>query len=69
MASMAPTAGGQYHWISEFAPASCQKFLDFTSSAGWDIGTACLVTQVAALYCNLGSDSIVQVWGESQTPA
>ncbi|RMZ87432.1 hypothetical protein DV736_g5340, partial [Chaetothyriales sp. CBS 134916] len=33
MASMAPTAGGQYHWVSEFAPTTCQKFLSY--SAGW----------------------------------
>lgn len=29
MASMAPTSGGQYHWVSEFAPASSQKFLSY----------------------------------------
>lgn len=164
MASMAPTAGGQYHWVSEFAPASCQKFLSysagwmsslgwlastagsvfvcttmiqslvgvtdetftfpnwqytlimlafllitiffntwgapwlpaietvslfghllgfivtivpiwvmapkasasevftsFSSTAGWDLGTACLITQISVLYCNLGSDSIVHI--------
>lgn len=164
MASMAPTAGGQYHWVSEFAPASCQKFLSysagwmstlgwfastassvfvcttliqslvavasdaftfpnwqytlimlafllitiffntwgspwlptietvslfghligfivtivpvwvmapkasasevftsFTATAGWDLGPACLITQIAVLYCNLGSDSIVHI--------
>ncbi|KAK4890581.1 hypothetical protein LTR27_010743 [Elasticomyces elasticus] len=33
MASMAPTAGGQYHWTSEFAPPSLQKPLSYT--AGW----------------------------------
>ncbi|KAH7072392.1 amino acid/polyamine transporter I [Paraphoma chrysanthemicola] len=33
MASMAPTAGGQYHWVSEFAPPSCQKFLSYM--VGW----------------------------------
>lgn len=33
MASIAPTAGGQYHWVSEFAPRSCQKFLSYAS--GW----------------------------------
>ncbi|KAF2850851.1 amino acid transporter [Plenodomus tracheiphilus IPT5] len=33
MASMAPTAGGQYHWVSEFAPCSCQKFLSYI--VGW----------------------------------
>ncbi|KAI4285961.1 MAG: hypothetical protein L6R38_000254 [Xanthoria sp. 2 TBL-2021] len=33
MASMAPTSGGQYHWVSEFAPPSVQKFLSFLT--GW----------------------------------
>ena len=31
MASMAPTAGGQYHWVSELAPESCQRILSFLS--------------------------------------
>ena len=33
MASIAPTAGGQYHWVSEFAPKPCQKILSYAS--GW----------------------------------
>ena len=33
MASIAPTAGGQYHWVSEFAPRQYQKILSYTS--GW----------------------------------
>ena len=33
MSSMAPTAGGQYHWASEFAPPSLQKPLSY--AAGW----------------------------------
>ncbi|KAJ4294247.1 hypothetical protein N0V90_007937 [Kalmusia sp. IMI 367209] len=33
MASMAPTSGGQYHWVSEFAPRSCQKLLSYI--VGW----------------------------------
>ena len=33
MESMAPTSGGQYHWVSEFAPPKYQKFLSY--SAGW----------------------------------
>ncbi|KJK65787.1 amino acid permease GABA permease [Aspergillus parasiticus SU-1] len=33
MSSMAPTAGGQYHWVSEFAPRKHQKFLSYAS--GW----------------------------------
>ncbi|MCJ1383295.1 hypothetical protein MMC17_006408 [Xylographa soralifera] len=33
LASMAPTAGGQYHWVSMLAPKSSQKFLSY--SIGW----------------------------------
>ncbi|KAF2472816.1 amino acid transporter [Lindgomyces ingoldianus] len=33
MASMAPTSGGQYHWVSEFAPREHQKFLSYI--VGW----------------------------------
>ncbi|KAF1812932.1 amino acid transporter [Eremomyces bilateralis CBS 781.70] len=33
MASMAPTSGGQYHWVSEFAPRQHQKFLSYM--IGW----------------------------------
>jgi amino acid transporter len=29
----APTAGGQYHWVSEFAPPKYQKFLSYM--VGW----------------------------------
>lgn len=31
MTSMAPTAGGQYHWVSEFAPRNYQKILSYVS--------------------------------------
>ena len=38
----APTSGGQYHWVSEFAPKSCQKFLSYltgwVSVMGWQTG-------------------------------
>lgn len=33
MSSMSPTAGGQYHWVSEFAPARWQKEAAYAS--GW----------------------------------
>ncbi|KAI7758987.1 hypothetical protein ACKAV7_011540 [Fusarium commune] len=33
MASMAPTSGGQYHWVSEFSPPKYQKVLSYAS--GW----------------------------------
>lgn len=33
MASMAPTSGGMYHWVSEFAPPQYQRFLSYMT--GW----------------------------------
>jgi choline transport protein len=46
MASISPTSGGQYHWVSEFAPKSCQRFLSWLvgwiSVLGWQIGLASL---------------------------
>ncbi|KAN0096808.1 amino acid permease [Hyaloscypha variabilis] len=33
MASMAPTSGGQYHWVSEFAPRRFQRFMSYMT--GW----------------------------------
>lgn len=44
MTSMAPTSGGQYHWISEFSPPRYQKYLSYaagwTSALGWLVGNA-----------------------------
>lgn len=44
MASMAPISGGQYHWVSEFAPPKYQKSLSYItgwmSTLSWQAGTA-----------------------------
>ncbi|KAK2766641.1 hypothetical protein FQN54_005952 [Arachnomyces sp. PD_36] len=44
MASMAPIAGAQYHWVSEFAPESLQRSLSYatgwTSTLAWQAGNA-----------------------------
>ena len=44
MASMAPTDGGQYHWVSEFCSPRYQKFLSYItgwmSVLAWQSGTA-----------------------------
>ncbi|KAF2747782.1 amino acid transporter [Sporormia fimetaria CBS 119925] len=44
MASMAPTSGGQYHWVSEFAPREHQRFLSYVVGwlcvLGWQTGIA-----------------------------
>ncbi|OAL25438.1 hypothetical protein AYO20_10472 [Fonsecaea nubica] len=45
MASMAPTAGGQYHWVSEFASRRYQKVLSYTS--GW-LSSLCWQSFVAS---------------------
>ncbi|MCJ1378530.1 hypothetical protein MMC17_001629 [Xylographa soralifera] len=46
MAAMAPTSGGQYHWVSEFAPRRIQRFLSYMtgwiSVLGWQTGCASL---------------------------
>ncbi|KAK0666599.1 putative amino-acid permease [Cercophora samala] len=51
MASMAPTTGGQYHWVSEFAPQSSQRFLSFIvgwlSVLGWQVGNAAIAFLMA----------------------
>ncbi|KAI7084894.1 amino acid permease [Hortaea werneckii] len=61
MASMAPTSGGQYHWVSEFAPKSQQHFLSFLvgwlAALGWQAliattayAASVLILAIAALY-------------------
>ncbi|KAF1964473.1 putative GABA permease, partial [Bimuria novae-zelandiae CBS 107.79] len=41
MSSMSPTAGGQYHWVSEFAPRKYQKVISYYSgwltAVGWQV--------------------------------
>lgn len=40
----APTSGGQYHWVSEFAPKTSQRFLSYITGwvcvLGWHTGIA-----------------------------
>ncbi|KAK3324505.1 amino acid permease [Cercophora scortea] len=53
MASMAPTSGGQYHWVSEFAPAGAQRFISYitgwVSVLGWQTGLASLTFLVGTM--------------------
>lgn len=41
---MVPTSGGQYHWVSEFAPTEYKQFLShltgWMSTLSWQAGTA-----------------------------
>lgn len=56
MESMAPTSGGQYHWVSEFAPPSCQKVLSYAS--GWMATLAWLASQTSGPFLTM---TLVQV--------
>ncbi|KAL4776113.1 amino acid/polyamine transporter I [Aspergillus nidulans var. acristatus] len=49
IASMSPTSGGQYHWVSEYAPRRYQKFLSYIT--GWltAIGWQCAIVTIAML--------------------
>ncbi|KAK4634235.1 hypothetical protein CLAFUW4_00789 [Fulvia fulva] len=53
MASMAPTSGGQYHWVSEFAPPSLQKPLSYVVGwcccLGWIAGVPSCCVQLAGM--------------------
>jgi choline transport protein len=44
LVSMAPTSGGQYHWVSMLAPPSCAKFLSYITGwltvGGWQAAVA-----------------------------
>ncbi|KAI0202611.1 putative GABA permease [Astrocystis sublimbata] len=50
LVSMAPTSGGQYHWVSMLAPTSCRKFLGYLTGwlaiVGWQalVASGALVT-------------------------
>lgn len=47
-----PTAGGQYHWVSEFSPRWCQKFLSYITGENLPtllFGTSKLTNQVGYL--------------------
>ncbi|PNS21675.1 Choline transport protein [Sphaceloma murrayae] len=56
MASMAPTAGGQYHWVSEFAPRKYQKPMSYV--AAW---LSCLSWQSGNAYGNLLTGSLIEI--------
>ncbi|EFX05078.1 amino acid permease [Grosmannia clavigera kw1407] len=44
LVSMAPTSGGQYHWVAMMAPRSCAKFLSYMTGmltvGGWQASVA-----------------------------
>ena len=67
MSSMAPTSGGQYHWVSEFSPRSIQKplsyFSGWMSTLSWVAGTA-----GASFMLGLLTTSILVAYRPSYSP-
>ena len=59
MASMSPSAGGQYQWVSEFAPPSMQKILSYISgwlaALGWQAFIASSAYQTGSVILILAS--------------
>lgn len=70
MGSMAPTVGGQYHWVSEFAPRDYQKFISYLMGwlcvLAWQVGCtsgAYLVgTQIQGLIVLNNPDYVFEQW-------
>ncbi|KAK4556140.1 hypothetical protein LTR86_006837 [Recurvomyces mirabilis] len=70
MESMAPTSGGQYHWVSEFAPPQYQRVLSYASgwmsTLGWLASVASSVyvcgTQIQAMVNVLQPDVVMEPW-------
>lgn len=48
MSSMSPTAGGQYHWVSEFAPEGWQKQASYAS--GWMTSLGWIASLAGGMY-------------------
>ncbi|KAH7110962.1 amino acid/polyamine transporter I [Dactylonectria macrodidyma] len=70
LVSIAPTSGGQYHWVAMLAPRSCSKFLSYITGwitlAGWQgtcAGAAFLAaTQIQGLIAFMIPSYNAQTW-------
>ncbi|KAI0120315.1 amino acid/polyamine transporter I [Hypoxylon sp. NC0597] len=70
LASMAPTAGGQYHWVAMLAPDSSRHFLSYIAGwmtfAGWQATTASAAyltgTLLQGVIIMIKSDYVPQPW-------
>ncbi|KIW10346.1 hypothetical protein PV08_11308 [Exophiala spinifera] len=64
MESMAPTSGGQYHWVSEFAPPRYQRFLSY--STGWMSTLGWLSSVASSVFvCSTLIQSLVEIGDDS----
>nr|OQO31753.1 hypothetical protein B0A51_00655 [Rachicladosporium sp. CCFEE 5018] len=66
MESMAPTSGGQYHWVSEFAPEKYQKVLSYAS--GWMSTLGWLASVASSTYVvTIQVESMINVYAPDWT--
>ncbi|KAE8842000.1 hypothetical protein HRS9139_01297 [Pyrenophora teres f. teres] len=65
MTSMAPTAGGQYHWVSEFAPASLQKPLSYIVGGAATIGWIAAIPACAQMLSRLVIGMVLLAYPDS----
>lgn len=63
MAKMSPSAGGQYQWVSEFAPLSMQKVLSYVS--GW---LAALGWQALIAASSYQTGNVILILSSMQNP-
>lgn len=70
VASMAPTSGGQYHWVSEIAPRRFQKQLSYVvgwmALVGWQVAMPAnayiFAQQILALISVCDPSYVIQGW-------
>ncbi|KAK5130278.1 hypothetical protein LTR08_002238 [Meristemomyces frigidus] len=70
MASISPTAGGQYHWVSEFATPGLQKPLSYAvgwmAALGWQTAMPAVAytagIQIIALIATVNADYLAKSW-------
>lgn len=49
-------------WVLCSKNSAAAVFTEVVNNGGWsNTGTACLVSQVTVIYCNIGSDSVVHI--------
>ncbi|KAF5020460.1 hypothetical protein F66182_7539 [Fusarium sp. NRRL 66182] len=67
IASIYPTAGGQYHWVAALTPSSIRSFASFVT--GWiSIGGQVVLTSSAAFAAGLQTQSLIIVNDGSYAP-
>ncbi|KAI5861113.1 putative GABA transporter [Durotheca rogersii] len=68
LASMAPTAGGQYHWVAMMAPESCSTFLTYMTAWMTTLAWQALAVSVGYIIATMLQGIIVLSTNSSYVP-